>query len=208
MYQFTRRVRIAGSAASAIPFSVGMGKLVTKITGQPVSTWSSVFSPGAGTIAWGTFAPDLKTLQDMMDTLQADKTFQAESEKGREMFIPGSMDDGLAQVVHGNPDPSSNPQYVAVVHATCAPGKLVQGMTAGVEIAQHVEKATGHPTMFLARNTGPFGGVTWLTPYDDVTTMERAEQAFYGDSAVLDFIDSATTAYLPDGTQTIFRRLA
>ena len=119
-----------------------------------------------------------------------------------------STNDTIATVIHGNPDPSRTPQYLAVVEAVCAPGKLGKGMTVGVEIAQRVEKVTDTPTMFLANGTGQFGAVTGVTANDDISHLEKAEAAFYSDHETIEFVDSATAeAYQPSGTQTIYRRL-
>ena len=189
-------------------WSVSIGHMATKITGTEVTTWTSVLSPGTGTVVWGMFSPDLATMESGMDKLMTDATYAAELTKAEQWFIPGSVDDVIAQVVHGTPDPAQQPQYIVSVQAVCRPGGLGHGMSMGVEIAQRAEKSTGVPTMFLAASTGVFGGVSWISAYPDIAALEKAETEFYTDPATIPFLDSGLAdAYLPGGTQTIYRRL-
>jgi hypothetical protein len=80
----------------------------------------------------------------------------------------------------------------------------------GVEIAQKEEAITGLPAMFLRSTTGPYGGVAWLTGYESITAMEKADAAVSADPSFVKLIDSTEGCFVEDAMVTqasIYRRL-
>jgi hypothetical protein len=212
MYLFSRRTRLAGGNGRAgLEWAVAMCERVNQITGLDVGLWGTVYSEGFGTISFTTFLPDLAALEAAGDKLQVDDGYLEASDKGAALTI-GGLDDSLLEIVHGVPDPSRNPQYVSGVTAVCASGHLAKGMTVGVEIAQRAEKITGLPTLFVRGATGPYGGVGWLTGYEDIGSLESAQQALADDASWLEFLDDEVEdAYAEDPSitqSTIYRKLA
>lgn len=212
MYLFSRRLRIGpGHSREAMEWALGQTEKVNKITGLPVGLYMQVYSPEVGAIGWSTFVPDLATLEAAGDKLQADDAMAAATDRGAS-FVLGGADDSLAQVVHGEPDPNREIQYVTVVRTVCATGSIGRGMEAGVEIAQRAEKITGTPTLFMADVTGSYGGVGWITGHANVQSVEAAQQALATDPGWVKFIDKTVGGvYVDDAamtTQLIYRRLA
>jgi len=101
-------------------------------------------------------------------------------------------------VVHGQPDPNRQVEYVAVVRSTVSAGKLARGMALGVEIAQRAEKITGVPTAFVADATGNYGGVAWLTAFANVAELERGEQTLNTDQGFIELIDTQAAGVYAD----------
>ena len=126
-------------------------------------------------------------------------------------YISGGLDDGLLQIVHGDPDPNRTIEYVTAVQAVCATGNIGNGMAVGVEIAQQAETITGLPTLFGADVTGPYGGVAWLTGYENIAALETAQQALAADAGWVSLIDSKVAgAYVEEPSitqQLVYRRL-
>lgn len=211
MYLFSRRARLAnGRRRDAIAWATGITETANRLTGLPISLYAQVYSPGFGTVSWTAFVPDLTALEAAGDKLTIDDEYAAQTDAGAE-FTVGGLEDTLFQVIHGEPDPSREVNYVSAVQAVCANGHIARGMAVGVEIAQRVEAVTGAPTLFVANSTGVYGGVGWLTGYADVAALEAAEQAIAGDPDFVDFIDrEGGPAYAADSsltTQIIHRRL-
>ena len=211
MYLFSRRTRLApGNGRAGLEWAVEMTGLASTITGLPIGLYGQVYSPAYGTLAWSTFIADLATLEQAGDALMTSDEYVAMSDRGAQLTI-GGMDDGLTQIVHGEPDPDREINYVSVVRAVTAGGNAVRGITVGVEIAQRAEAATGLPTMFGTDVTGTYGGVGWLTGYEDAGAVEAAQQKLAADPGWLEYVDrEAGTAYVEEPgftTQLMYRRL-
>jgi hypothetical protein len=212
MYLFNRRGRLAGGRnREAISWAVEITARVNTITGIPTTLWTSVLGPEVGTLAWSTFVPDLATIETAMDRLQGDDGFAELADRGAQ-FTEGGADDGLAQILHGEPDPNRPVNYVNIVQAVCANRNLARGLGVGIEIAQMAEKITGTPTLFVNAVTGPYGSVAWISAFETVQALEAEQQALAADAGWLDFLDQeAGTAYQQNPeltTSRIFRRVA
>ena len=115
---------------------------------------------------------------------------------------------GEATVVTGAPDPAAPlPAYVTVARARAAAGHLGDAMAAGIEIAEAASRITGVTTSFMVDSTGPFGGCRWTSGHPDIASVERAESALAADGSWIALIDRVGTAYEPDASQGIYRRL-
>ena len=131
MYLFSRRAQLSGvKLREAMGWAVAAGERVTQTTGLQVGLWAQVHSPGVGTLVWATFVPDLATLEGATDKLAVDDAYNALGDRAVEFVIPGSVDDSLSVVVHGEPDPNRQVEYVAAVRTTIVAGKIGKGMAA------------------------------------------------------------------------------
>jgi hypothetical protein len=191
--------------------ALALTEKVNQITSLGVSLYAQVYSPDVGTLVWSAFVPDLATLETATDKLNADDGFAAMVDE----FAPlttGQLDDGLMQLVHGQPDPNRTIEYVTTVQAVCANGKLTSGIEVGVEIAQRAEKATGTPTLFATTMTGVYGGVGWFTAHADIAAMAEAEAAINADASFAKFVDGkAADVYAAEPMltqQRVYRRIA
>ncbi len=211
MYLFTRRTRLTGGdGAAGVTWAASIASKVKEVTGHEIELWGTVYSPGFGTISWTGWFEDLAALETVGDKLQGDSGMEKLANAGTK-HTDGLLDDGLLQPIYGVPDTSVPTQYVGGAVAVAAGGNIERAMSAGVEIAQKSEKLTGLPTMFVRSMTGPYGGVGWLTGYENITAMEKAEDALAADASWLKLLDSTQGCFVEDPalTQaTIYRRLA
>jgi|SRR5579872_309721 len=213
MYLFTRRARlVGGKVVEAMGWATEIAQRVGEVSGMQVRVFTTAFGPEVGAVRWSTFAEDVSSLQDNMDVLLTDKAYLDLVEKGTSYIMPGSVDDGLAFVVHGEPDLSREINYVVAVRTTMVGGGLSRGIPLGVEIAQHSEKIIGLPSLFVVDVTGNYGGVGWLTAFESAAEMGRAQMALNGDAGFVEFLDSNVNgvyASNPGATrQEIHRRIA
>jgi hypothetical protein len=211
MYLFSRSTRLAGGkTAEAMAWAVGITEQVNKVTELGVSLYSSVYSPASGTLVWSAFVPDLATLEAAGDKLQADDKIIKLGDKGASLTT-GGLDDNLSQVLGGTVDPALDIEYVSVVQAVCATGKVGRGVEVGIDIAQRVEKITGTPTIFTLNTTGTYGGVGWASGHANVRAMEASEAALMADSTWGEYVDRETAGVYADEpsltTQVIYRRV-
>jgi hypothetical protein len=208
MYLFTRSRRIdPGKFTGALEATTKMTETARQITGHQIEAWNAVMSPEFGTVVWTMWAEHLADVESAGDKLAADSSFMKMVEKSDDVF-DGPMVDTLAMLVHGTPDlEGAPPNYVAVVTATAANGRLNDAITSGVEIAEASTRLGGQQTLFVVGATGVYGGVAWLTACPDIDTLEASEVAVSGSPDFLSLVDRVGTAYLPNATQTLYRRI-
>ena len=211
MYLFTRRTRLLGGNGSAgIEWASKVCGSVHDVTGHEVQLWASVYGPGFGTVSWTAWVEDLAQLESIGDQLGADAGYAALVDGGAAL-TDGTVDDSLLQPLHGVPDPAEPIQYVAGAEAVMAGGSVEKAVTAGIAIAQHAEKTTGRPTMFVQAATGAWGSVGWLTGYPDIASFQAAQEALAADPGWPAVIDATDGCFVEDPTitqQRIWRRLA
>jgi hypothetical protein len=210
MYLFTRRTRLTGGdSIGGMAWASAITEKVKQVTGHDVQLWSTVYSMGVGTISWTAWFEDLASLEAVGDKLNAEPAMAELGDAGNK-FTDGTLDDGLLQPIYGDPVAGSSAQYVGGAVAVAAAGGIERAMGLGVEIAQKSEAITGLPTLFVRSLTGPYGGVGWLTGYENVTAMEKAEDALAADASWLKLIDSTKGCFIEDAATTqatIYRRL-
>jgi hypothetical protein len=212
MYLFTRRARLApGRNRDSLEWALSITERARGIIEMPLSLHAQVLSPEWGTLVWSTFVPDLTSLEAATDKLTADDGYLSLADQGGDLTV-GGVDDGLYQLVHGEPDPSRSTEYVSAVQTVCAPGSLARGMGLGVEIAQRAEQTTGVPTMFVADVTGTYAQVGWLTAYENIGQFEQAQQKLMSDQGWIELIDREVagvfTSDPASSSQLLYRRLA
>jgi hypothetical protein len=209
MYLFSRRTRLSeGNGTAGSEWAGKIAAKVKELTGQEIQLWSTVYSPGFGTISWTGWFEDLEALERVGDTLQADPSMEKLANAGTK-FTEGGLDDGLVQPIYGTPS-DAPAQYVGGVVAVAAVGSIERAMAAGIEIAQKAESITGLPTLFGRSLTGPYGELGWLTGYESAAAMEKADAALSGDPSWLTLLDSTGGCFAADSSathSTIYRRL-
>ena len=123
-------------------------------------------------------------IQNVGDQLAADSGWLKSVEKGADYF-DGPATDGLATLVHGELNLGDNWfEYVSVATATLSTGHLQAGITAGIEIADHVTKVTGDDALFVVNAAGLFGGVAWISPNANAAALDAGEGDAHGQRRV------------------------
>jgi hypothetical protein len=208
MYLFTRTGRLRpGSSRESVAWAIGVTEKVNQVTSLDVGLWTTLMSPGNGTLVWSTFVEDLQSLEDANAKLAVDDILVSEIDRGAQ-FADGNIDDEIAQVVFGEVDPTQNPRYVASVRSELAPGGFGKGVAAGIEIAQRATTIGGVPTAFLVSSTGKYGGVAWISATNTLAELQASEQKVNSDLDFIAYVDSVGDAFIPGiTTQTIYTRI-
>jgi hypothetical protein len=212
MYLFGRRAQLSGAKPrKSMEWVAEITNRVSQTTGLQARVWNQMFSPAVGTILWATTVPDLATLEAANDKLMVDEDYADLVDKGQDYTLPGLVDDLLAVIISGQPDPNRQIDYVSSVRANIVGGKTATGMALGVEIAERAQAITGVPSLFVADATGNYGGVGWVSGFANITEMERALQAINGDPKFIELIDDKAKGVYNDSpgsaTQVIYRRI-
>jgi hypothetical protein len=211
MYFYTRTGRVRpGRMTEATGWAVELTERVNRITDLRVGLWTTMFSPGLGTMAWSTFVPDLMELDKANGKLMADEAFLADVERGGEIFTEAGVDDGVAQLVHTAGEPVAEPRYASIVLSGMTAGSLGKGIEVGIEIAERATKLGGVATSFLVAATGPYAGCAWIAATETLAELDRGEQAVNSNPEFIAYLDEAAAGvYRPEvSTQTIWSRIA
>jgi hypothetical protein len=211
MYLFTRSARLRpGHLQESLAWSVRMTEKVNQIGEVTFTLWTPVFSAGVGSLTWVTMTEELAALEATEAKLMADAGCVELMDEGAKFVADSGVDDSLWQMVYADPDgANADPQYVYLVAGVLAPGHAVRGIELGVEIAQRAKQITGRPTAFSVAETGAYGAVEWSAVAESVQQLQTARQALASDRDFAQFLDrEAATAYLPEGSQVIVRKVA
>jgi hypothetical protein len=211
MYVFTRSAHVRpGHLMDLMTWAVKITEKVNQISEVPATLWTPFGSPSVGSLTWVAMFDDLAVLEGTDAKLMADSEYLAMVDEGMAFATDSPIDDALWQVVYANPDAAAaQPQYINLVNGLLAPGHAARGIELGVEIAQRAERITGRPTSFSVAETGPYGAVEWVGLADSVEQVQAARQALNADLEFAQLLDSeASTAYQPEATQAIHRRIA
>jgi hypothetical protein len=211
MYLFARSTRLGpGHVREAMEWSAKITEKVNQISELEVSLWTTAFSPGVGTLVWTAAVEDLAVLEATTDKLTVDDGYIALVEQGAKFASGDPIDDALVQLVLADEDAAnSTPSYASVVASAMAPGKSVRGVELGVDIAQRVKKITGRPTSFGVVSTGAYGGCEWITLFDSIDELQKADAALAADPSFAQYIDKEAGAVYNASVslQTIYRRI-
>jgi hypothetical protein len=147
MYLLARQINLRGLDFEK--WAVEIGAAAAAGLGNDVAVWTTVLSPGVGTVTWTSMWEDLSAVEKGFVSVNTNAKYLELAAKGID-FVNGPINDTLYETVYEGNAPSDDATYVGTVSAVCAPGNYARGMMGGVEIAQAVEKATGVSTAFLA----------------------------------------------------------
>ena len=207
MYLYSRRRQVnLAKGRAALGVAVEGAHRATEITGLDVRAWTAVFSPEFGTVMWSARIDDLEQLETASDKLNASTEFGDFIEQNDSCFS-GPLQDSLSQVISGQPG-AQVPEYITVVQARPSSGSLATAIPLAIEIAEAASRITGLPTMLASTVTGPYGGLAWITGSQDLKTSGEGEAKLMADPAWMPLLERASSAYLPDASTTILRRLA
>jgi hypothetical protein len=208
MYLYTRRVQLGlGHQQDGMEWAVDICAKVNQITSLDVGLWTTMLSPGVGQLAFGCAVETLGDVEDAAAKLQADPMYVDAIQRGTAM-LTGSIEDECAQYLVGDGELPFNPTHIAVVRSALANGHFVDGVAAGIEIAEKAKELGGLPTAFLLSTTGTYGGVGWITSAASLADLEKAEQATNTNPEFASLVDGHSTNYLPAATtQAIWRRI-
>lgn len=211
MYIFTRSARLApGNLRDSMSWALSVTDKVNQISEAKFHLWSTVNSPGVGTISWATTIEDLEVLEATDAKLMADDGYHSLVEQGAKHLSSDALNDSLIRLIVADADASADDMhFVSVNQAVLAPGHSVRGIEVGIEIAKRAKKAAGRPVSFGANATGEYGTVAWIGYYDSVHQLQKAQEALAADLDFAKYLDKdAGEAYLPARSSgTWYRRV-
>ena len=210
MHLFSRSVQFNGPFSQVMPHAAALRAYVADKSGLDVGLWSAVFGAPVGTCIYTARVDGLSGVQAMATSLTGDAKWEALLAKGAAWHV-GEVNDSMASPIHGSLDGGSPPvgAVAQVTTAVVAGGAYAKAIAWGVGLAQHIEKVTGNPVMFLNDSAGTFGGVRWIGVSADAAAADAAGQKMAADPAYLEMLASVGDLFLPgSGHQSTVVRVA
>ena len=201
----TREIHPA-HARDGVAAAVEAGARASTITGLQVFVWSTMFSAPVGTVVWSCRVDQLDDLITAQDALFASDEFDKFIRDRDELFV-GSLADTVSQVIHGAPTEGPG-AFIQTVAAVCANGSLSEGMHTAIELADAAKRVTGRSTMVVTPVAGTYGAMGWITSFDDLASMQAANDKLTADADWLKLVDRAGHVYAPGTQATILRRIS
>ncbi len=210
MYLFSRVLTLAGPPAESVAYAVDMRQYVADTTGRDIALWSAAFGAPVGTVAYAMRVADLPDLQSLTTSLLADAEYHKRLAAGQ-AFVGAPAVDNLARPMLGELGDGSPPvgSVATLTTATMAAGKYADAVGWSLDIAQHVSKVSGIPTMFLTSEFGTFGNVSWIAVAPDMAAAQAGFDAVNGDADYLAKLGNAGDLFLPgSGNRGLMTRIA
>lgn len=210
MHLFSRSVQFNGPFSEVMPHAAALRAYVADKSGLDVALWTAVFGAPVGTCVYTARLDGLAGVQAMAMSLSGDAKWEALLAKGAAWHV-GTVNDALASPIHGSLDGGSPPvgAVAQITSAVVAGGAYAEAITWGVALAQHIEKVTGNPMLFLTEMSGTFGGVRWIGVSADAAAADAAGQKMAGDAKYIEMLGSVGDLFLPgSGHQSTAMRAA
>ena len=202
MYLFTRVNTMTGSRLrDGIQFAGEITDYVNGHSDLDVSGHSFVFGRPPGTLAWSCMVENHAQMLGATDALNGDDSYLDRTAKASELFV-GSPEDSFREVLHTAGEMDGPPRYTSAVLANCNAERMADVMAWGPEMTDIVNKVSGRPSMFLGDAYGDFGGVAWLTAFDDADSIDAMRAALTADADYLTHMAGSAGMFIPGSGHT------
>lgn len=200
MYLFSRTVNLHGSPRKTLPWVQGITELVNANSPLDVSVWTADFGLPLNTIVWNAVVESEAQLADATAPLLGHDGYLDHLEAGQE-FITTPGEDALREMVHGAPSESQVGSVAHVTTGTAVLDRIGDTIAWSLEIAQHVEKLTGHPVSVWSSAYGQMGEMTFISMADSVAAAEAANASTNADAGYLERLHASKDLWIPGSGQ-------
>lgn len=201
MYIFSRRtVAALGRELDAIPASIEIAAIASRVMGREVSVFAARFGAPQGTIMWSMRVESHADLQATTDKLLADSGYAEQAESMNGLFMT-PLEDRFGRFVTAPLD-AADSKYYGITAAAMANGKYADAMMLGVEAAEYIGKSLNCPSAFVKASYGGFGDVTWITGFDTMAEVDAFDDWQMDDAGYHDIVDRAGSLYVENTGHT------
>lgn len=200
MLLFSRMSTLSGTPAEVMGAALAVTERVNEVLDHEVSLWSGGAGFPLGTTVWSTTIESHAELAETGATLMGDAKY-GELVGQLNTLRVGDTNDQIREMIHGAPagEPTGVGGVGWIVTAQPTGGNLVNAMTWGADVTDHVSGLTGAQTRLFRDLYGPFGQLTWLTTFASPADLDTAQAALAADADYLSMVDKAG-AYFAEGS--------
>ncbi len=190
MYLFSRStLATLGKELEAIPASVEVAALVTKITGREVNTFTGIYGVPQGSVMWSARAESHADLQAVTEKLMVDQGYLDMLQSMQGLFMTPA-EDQFSRVIT-DPIAAATSRFYGITRAVMASGKYGPAMEFGVEVSNYMGKALNTQSSFVKSGYGAFAGVAWILGFDSAEDIDRFDDFQMSDAGYLKLVEKA-----------------
>lgn len=202
-----RSGQIATDQVAGLAFAVDIAEEVENASGVPIAAWTVLYGRPMGTVSWSAQVDAFADLATLTAKLGESSSYLDKVQAAAELWIPGSFEDRLANVVHTAGTPGAV-EYVSSLTAVAAPGRAGDAAAFGVEISDYVAQLTGCSLTFCVDAFADMGQVTWFLGYADAEAVDSAQAAIAADAGYQERADATADLFLAGtATRTLAQRI-
>lgn len=206
MYIFTRTRPFEGrNPKEAIEASVQIAEMVTEVTGNQVSVWSSLYHPMGNAITWSARVETLAQYEAMSDKVMSSDKVMKQLAKVSDL-MPGAMIDNMVQVVAGSLGPKPA-KYVTIVQGQAANSHQREAVAWGADLAVKAGRAMDIPVVFAMGVFGNYGSMSWISSVEDADGLDDTRGKLIANETLQALIDEGGHLVQPYATQILLRRI-
>jgi hypothetical protein len=203
-----RSGQISTDQVAGLGFAVDIAEEVERASGVSLSVWNVLYGRPMGTVSWSAQVDSFADLATLTSKLAESSTYIEKVQAAAGLWIPGSFEDRLTNVVHtaGDPGPVG---YVSSLTAVAAPGRMGDATTFGAEISDYVAALTGCSLTFCVDAFADMGQVTWFLGHADAAAVDTAQAAIAADTGYQERTNATADLFIAGTpTRTLAQRIS
>lgn len=197
MYLFSRVNTMTGARIrDGVQFAGEITDYVNSHSELDVSAHSFIFGRPLGTLAWSCMVETHAQMLAATEALTGDDSYLDQTAKASELFV-GPAEDSFREVLHTAGELTAPGRYTTAVLAKGNAERMADVMMWGMEMTDIVQKVSGRPSAFLADAYADFGGVAWLTAFDDADSIDTMRTELRSDPDYLAHMAGSAGMFIP-----------
>jgi hypothetical protein len=207
MYLFSKTATIHPEhTPAALAFSLEAAAYASSVTGITITTWSTVYGGSLADVGWSMRVDSIDENGALFAKLQGDRSYENLLASARGYFV-GAVEDSIGQIVTAHGDGNVG-NFVHLVQAQCAPGRIADAMAWGVDMSALVFKVTGLGGAMVRPVFGPWATLAWTMSAESLADIDHAVEATSADPEYIERIDQGGELFVTGSvTGRLLRRI-
>jgi len=201
-----RSGQVATDQMAGLAFAVDIAEEVESASGVALGVWTVLYGRPIGTVSWSAQLDSFADLAALTTKIGESSTYLEKVQAAAGLWIPGSFEDRLANVVHTAGDVGAV-EYVSSLTAVAAPGRMQEAAAFGVEVADYVAGITGCALTFCVDAFADMGQMTWFVGYPDAAAVDRGQETIAADAGYAERTKATADLFAATATRTLAQRI-
>jgi hypothetical protein len=207
---YSRTGLFIGPFHELMAWATGITGHVSDLIGSEVACWSVMFGAPAGTLGWSLPVDGVGGVAANNEKMIGDAKYHEMVAEGRQYSQPGSVEDALMNLAHGELTDQRPPiGAVATITTVTMQGRWPEAMAWGAEMAQLHEEIIGTPILFGRNAVGSTETVGWIAVHANAAAEQASGAKIMANEDVSKKMGEATGLFvIGSGHATIMTRVA
>lgn len=210
MHLYSRTGLFIGPFAELMGWAADITKHVSDVIGSEVALWSAGFGAPVGTLGWSLPVDGVAEVAANNEKMIGDAKYHEMVAAGREYSQPGSVEDSLMALAHGELTDDRPPiGAVATITTATMDAPYADVIGWGIDVAQMVEDISGVGVLFGTSVYGSFTDVGWIGVSGSAAASDAANQKLSEHADYIKKLSEASEMFVSgSGHRTFMTRVA